>query len=360
MNGSLFPHRFGTKIGKNRATRMGRFPSSELAPAGFAPKIKAGHAILSDATANGPPLATNRFHERRAEMADELKELSAVERQFLAEAADYLENPRFLLRAANLVGKPAEALLARLPQSVQGTVAHASQAALETALEWALRTLPDAARATPSENSEKPPARGAKKHLHTALAATTGAVGGFFGLPGMTVEVPATTLVMLRSIAAIAAEEGFALDDPDTRLHCLAVLSFGAENLSAMDSTYLASRLGLALALRDAGKFLAAHSAAEVAQAISKGTAPVLVRLMNAIAARFQIVLTQKAAAQSVPVAGAATGAVINAAFTDHFNRVARYHFGILRLENQHGKDAVQAAYARAAEQHRVGGSQEG
>jgi hypothetical protein len=284
-------------------------------------------------------------------MAEQPREISASDRQFLAEAADYLENPRFLLRVANLVGKPAEALLARLPRSFQGTVADASQSALETALEWALRTIPNAARQAPFA---KPPARGAaKERLHTALAATTGAVGGFFGLPGMSVEVPATTLVMLRSIAGIAAEEGFALDDPDTRLHCLAVLSFGAENLSAMDSTYLASRLGLALALRDAGKFLAAHGAAEVAQAISKGTAPVLVRLMNAIAARFQIVLTQKAAAQSVPVAGAATGALINAAFTDHFNRVARYHFGILRLENRYGKDAVQTAYARAAANHR-------
>ena len=63
------------------------------------------------------------------------------------------------------------------------------------------------------------------------------------------------------------------------------------------------------------------------------------------VASRFQVVVSQKIAAQAVPIAGAATGALINAAFTDHFNAVARYHFGIVRLEQQHGKEVVQAAY---------------
>jgi hypothetical protein len=40
------------------------------------------------------------------------------------------------------------------------------------------------------------------------------------------------------------------------------------------------------------------------------------------------------------------TGAAINAAFLDHFNRVARYHFGIRRLERIYGVDVVQGAYS--------------
>ena len=78
-----------------------------------------------------------------------------------------------------------------------------------------------------------------------------------------------------------------------------------------------------------------------------------LVQFLNRIAARFQIVISDKLAAEAVPVAGAVTGSLINAAFTDHFNRVAEFHFGILRLEREHGAEMVQAAYRQAVERAR-------
>jgi hypothetical protein len=55
--------------------------------------------------------------------------------------------------------------------------------------------------------------------------------------------------------------------------------------------------------------------------------------------------VSQKFLAQGLPVIGAVTGAAINAAFTDHFNAVARYHFGIRKLERQFGEELIQAAY---------------
>jgi len=70
--------------------------------------------------------------------------------------------------------------------------------------------------------------------------------------------------------------------------------------------------------------------------------------LINRIAAKFQIEVTEKLAAQAIPIVGAATGSLINAAFTDHFNRVAKFHFGIVRLERIHGREAVQVAYREA------------
>ncbi len=183
------------------------------------------------------------------------------------------------------------------------------------------------------------------------LAATTGAVGGLFGLPGLSVEIPATTTVMLRSIAATAARAGADLDDPATRLQCLAVLSLGAPAANEMESAYFTARLGMALAVRESTQFVTRHTAREVAEAVAHGTAPALVRLLSQIAGRFEIVLSEKLAAQMVPLAGAVTGAVINAAFTDHFNHVAHYHFGILRLEKLHGNSAVQTAYDCAAQE---------
>jgi hypothetical protein len=273
-------------------------------------------------------------------------QLTPKELAFLAEAAEYLEKPSFLTRIAALVGKPIEAVVASLPARAKELIAESTSASLNRGLRWALWTIPD------TQPADRPAGKGPleflRKHRHTALTAVTGAGGGFFGLGGMAIEVPATTVLMLRSIGSIAAESGADLADPATRLQCLEVLSLGSQPTETMDSAYFSTRLGLAMAVRQAGAFVAGHSAAEVADALAKGTAPALVRLIDAIARRFQIVVTEKVAAQAVPLAGAAFGALVNAAFTDHFNRVARYHFGILRLERRYGQALVEAAYREA------------
>ena len=315
------------------------------------------------------------------------QKLPAADVLFLAEAAAYLEHPGLLMRLANLVGKPVEALLGTLPSRAHDVVNHAASAALTKGLDWAVRSLAigtadsqpsavadvstiDAASvekaeieviseaavaASASATGERPASAAVKEpptqstllsaRAHTALAATTGAVGGFFGLAGLGIEVPATTLVMLRSIAAEAARQGADLADPSTRLQCLSVLSFGSPAVEQMESAYFTARVGMALAVRESAQFVAKHTSQEVAEAVARGTAPSLVRLLGIIAGRFEVVLTEKVAAQMVPLAGAATGALINAAFTDHFNAVARYHFGILRLERQYGADLVRSAY---------------
>jgi hypothetical protein len=177
----------------------------------------------------------------------------------------------------------------------------------------------------------------------------SGAVGGLFGLAGAALEIPATTTLMLRSIAEIAARNGSDLGDPQTRLECLCVFSYGSPELKAMESAYFTSRVGMALAVRDAARYVTQHGAQEIGTAVSRGAAPALVRLVQQIAARFEIVVTEKLAAQAVPIAGAAMGSLINAAFTDHFNRVAEYHFGIVRLERLHCQTGVQEAYREAA-----------
>jgi hypothetical protein len=70
-------------------------------------------------------------------------------------------------------------------------------------------------------------------------------------------------------------------------------------------------------------------------------------RFIAQIASRFGVVVTQKLAAQAVPVIGALGGAAVNYAFIDHFQEVARAHFVVRRLERRYGKDAVRAAYER-------------
>jgi hypothetical protein len=65
------------------------------------------------------------------------------------------------------------------------------------------------------------------------------------------------------------------------------------------------------------------------------------------VGSRFGFVVTEKAAAQAVPIIGAVSGAVINYAFVAHFQGVARGHFTVRRLERLYGKDVVDAEYKR-------------
>jgi hypothetical protein len=71
------------------------------------------------------------------------------------------------------------------------------------------------------------------------------------------------------------------------------------------------------------------------------------VRLIAQIASRFGVLVTQKFAAQAVPLVGALGGAAVNYAFIDHFQELARAHFVVRRLERRYGKDSVRAAYER-------------
>ena len=63
------------------------------------------------------------------------------------------------------------------------------------------------------------------------------------------------------------------------------------------------------------------------------------------IASRFGIVVSEKAAAQAIPIVGALSGALINTLFIEHFQNMARGHFMVRRLEKIHGEEPVRLAY---------------
>jgi hypothetical protein len=72
-----------------------------------------------------------------------------------------------------------------------------------------------------------------------------------------------------------------------------------------------------------------------------------LVRLISQIAARFGVVVSEKLAAQAMPVIGAVGGAAVNLAFVQHFQTIARGHFTVRRLERAHGAELVRFEYER-------------
>src|SRR5271154_7602662 len=84
---------------------------------------------------------------------------------------------------------------------------------------------------------------------------------------------------------------------------------------------------------------------------IIKEGAPILLKFVTQVAARFGLVVTQKVAAQALPVVGAVGGAAVNYAFIEHFQDIARGHFTVRRLERLYGKEKIHSEYDLIANQ---------
>ena len=173
------------------------------------------------------------------------------------------------------------------------------------------------------------------------MAAGIGAAGGFWGLPALTVELPLSTTVMLRSIADIARSEGHRIEQPETKVGCVEVFAFGGPGKSddASETGYFAVRAALAKAVNDAAKHIAARG-------LSESSAPAQVKQISTVSSRFGVQVTEKIAAQSIPLIGAVGGAVINTLFIEHFQAMARGHFIVLRLEKTFGEEVIRELYS--------------
>ena len=183
--------------------------------------------------------------------------------------------------------------------------------------------------------------------LHKALATASGATGGAFRLATLPIELPVSTIIMLRSSADIARSEGEDLSDPESALSCVQVFALGgwAGSADMSQSGYFAVRGMLAKSVSEAARFVAERGL------IEEG-APIVVRFVSQVASRFGVVLTQKIAAQALPIVGALGGASVNYLFIEHFQETAQGHFTVRRLERAYGKDIVRAEYDRLALKH--------
>ncbi len=242
----------------------------------------------------------------------------------LKQAVALLENKSFIIRLTNIIGKPVEAGFRYLPSVVH----KAAKMAIYSAYNLAAVTL-----------DERDICRKSSDMMHKVFTAASGMAGGFIGLPAIPIELPITTVLMLRSIADIARKEGENIRDVRTRLACIEVFALGGREAGeAGEVIYYAVRRGLAQAVSEAAEYIAAKGMADEA-------APALVRLITQIASRFEIIVSEKIAAEALPVIGAIGGGLINLAFTNHFQDMAKGHFIIRRLERAYGEEAIQQAY---------------
>jgi len=253
-------------------------------------------------------------------------------------AKSLLENPSLTARVAGLLGAPIEKGFELLPKDWHKGLNLAARGALMKALQIAVATL-----------GRNPP-RPSSDFFHKALAGASGTVGGAFGFAALAVELPISTAIMLRSIADIARSEGFDARAAETKLHCLEVFALGgrAKTDDPAESVYWAVRAALGQALNDAAAHLSARG-------LSSKPAPAIARFISVVAARFGVVISEQAAAKAIPVIGAASGAVINVLFIDHFQDMARGHFIIKRLEAKYSAGTIESAYARIPAEGRKG-----
>ena len=219
-------------------------------------------------------------------------DMSQADREALRKAVGSLEHPGLAARLTNVIGKPVELIGYELPSFASKAVALATSKGLEAALKVALRTL---SRSSLSSS----------QLLHRALATLSGAAGGTFGLAALPVELPVSTVIMLRSIADIAQSEGEDLSSPENALSCVEVFALGARagSADATESGYFAVRGMLANTVAEAARFVAERG-------VIREGAPIVLKFVSQIAARFGLVVTQ-----NFPVVGALGGAAVNYAF---------------------------------------------
>jgi hypothetical protein len=263
--------------------------------------------------------------------------ISAEDLATLRDACARLENPSLIVRLSSALGMPVESvarqITRRAPKALVDAVGEASRKGIEVAMFRTAQTLREGAGTA------------ASPVLHTAAAATTGAVAGFFGLQTLVLELPVTTAIMFRSIVDIARAEGESPLDPGTLVSAMSVFAMGSGRSSrddAAETSYYGVRLALGKAVTDAAKYVGAYG-------LGNRGAPALVRFVTAVSHRFGIVVSQKALAQTLPVIGALGGGLVNTIFISHFQDMARAHFSIRRLERRYGTEAVEAAYAELA-----------
>jgi hypothetical protein len=250
----------------------------------------------------------------------------------LRQAVRILEQTTWASRLASLAGRQIELAGRLIPERAAHVISSTTQAALQISMRAALLTV----RRRPAAASIR---------LHRSLVAVSGAAGGALGLLSLPVELPISTTIILRSIAEVAQAEGEDLSRPEAALRLLEVFALGARQpgQDLTESGYFAVRALLARMVSEAARYLAGKSVADEA-------APVLVRLISAIAARFGIVVSQKLAAQAIPIIGAVGGVAVNLAFINHFQDLARGHFTVRRLERKYGVATVRTVYEKLRE----------
>ncbi|MGD8629705.1 MAG: EcsC family protein [Gammaproteobacteria bacterium] len=248
-------------------------------------------------------------------------------------AYEHLEHPSLAARLSNLLAYPIEEGLSLLHKPWRKRMERVAQEAICKSMKVALASL-DTSSVTP-----------AHIWMHRFVAVGAGGVAGFFGPLTLLAELPFTTTLILRSIADIANSQGEDLSQAEACMACVQVFALGGRTRDdeAADLGYYGMRITLGLYFeRDILEYAAGTRGPHI---------PAAIEYVRAIAARFGVVVSDKTAAQMVPIAGALSGSLLNLIFIRHYQDVAKGHFIVRRLERDYGSDLVRKQYQRLVDE---------
>ncbi|CAH2604531.1 conserved protein of unknown function [Rhodovastum atsumiense] len=214
-------------------------------------------------------------------------------------------------------GKYAERGLSFLPAEWQQTL----HLRAREALSWAWR------QATLGMDHE-PPARQAPPLFYRLLTTGSGAVTGMAGLPGVLVDLPASTLLVLRSLAAQARARGLDVTGADVQAACLEAFSYGGPTDEDDD--------------------------ADLAFWSARAAVPMVAEMLPQVAGRLSGRLAVMLPARAVPVISVAAGAGVNWHFTGYFQEVGDILLALLPMERRYGRAQLRACFEAVLREQRV------
>jgi EcsC protein family len=259
--------------------------------------------------------------------------LSPAHLEALRRAQILLERTSLATQLAEYAGQPANYVLCKMPKAMNAGLSRIAEGAILKSLDVAIKSI--------KPTSKRPPAT----KLSSLLAGISGGVSGFFGAAALPVELPLTTIFMLRAIADIARHQGENLTTIEGRLACIEVFALADRGSNdRINLGYYASRALLSRFTTDASAFLSERG-------VASASAPLINRFVSEVAARFGTVVSERVAAGALPIVGALGGATVNLIFMNHFQNIARGHFIVRRLERLYGADAVRRHYMHLAVQ---------
>jgi MFS family permease len=250
--------------------------------------------------------------ERPLDAAGRAEIVALVERQRAASG--------LLMTASNYMGGQVEDALKVLPKGFRDQIDAAARAALAQSYGLAQKSRQGSlGRSTTSER------------MNRVLGTISGALGGLGGIGTALAELPVATTLIFRAVQGVAESHGEDLSDPEIRAQCLMVFGAGGPGSGddGIDTSFFGARLGI--------------------------TGPALNSLIARVAPRFAAVLSQKLAAQAVPILGAAAGAGTNYAFVGYYTEMAHVHFGLRRLTQRYDETEVIEEFHRVLGQKRLG-----
>ena len=268
--------------------------------------------------------------------------LSQEDLETLSKAKKDLENVGMLMKGINSLGGFIDSGIELIPKQKQEWFQKKISGLLKSIVNVNLSTMQK------GQTFKEP-----SKKTYKAIVTGSGAAGGFFGSTtgvgtiAFVADLSFATNIMMRSIMDIARSEGEDLYNLETQLNCIQVFAMGgtSKDDDSMDTIYYGGRVALDNAVKAAGSYMTKNGIQGLNKLLMNSTNP-LMKLLSMISSRFTVQVSEKFMAQAVPIAGAAAGGAINLIFINHFQKIAKAHFVIRRLERRYGKDLIKNLYS--------------